>query len=218
MTLKDLEGRILLETGTLLVLDKPPGLPSTGRSLDDDDCLQHALIQRAGAMVWAAHQLDADTSGVNVFTTAKRDVAPLKEALTAPSARKQYLAIVHGTPDWDTLPVTAPIGMVDGTSLGVTDRGRDARSEFEVLDRGPEHSLVRVRITTGRTHQIRIHAAHLGHPLVGEEWYRSPPCTVHPRQALHAGRLTLEGELRLDVEAPIPDDLSLLARALGLRL
>lgn len=218
MTLHDLEGRILLESGTLLVLDKPPGLPSTGRSLDDDDCLQHALMQRAGAMVWAVHQLDADTSGVNVFTTAKRDVAPLKEALTAPSARKQYLAIVHGNPAWDSRTVTAPIGMVDGTSLGVTARGRDARSEFEVLDRGPEHSLVRVRITTGRTHQIRIHAAHLGHPLVGEEWYISPPCTLHPRQALHASRLILGGELRLDVEAPIPDDLGELARALGLRL
>ena len=217
MTLHDLEGRVLLESGTLLVLDKPPGLPSTGRSLEDDDCLQHALIQRAGAMVWAVHQLDADTSGVNVFTTEKHDVATLKDALTAPTARKEYLAIVHGSPAWDARSVTDPIGMIDKESLGVTASGRSARSEFEVLDRGPEHSLLRVRIQTGRTHQIRIHAAHLGHPLVGEEWYRSPPCTVHPRQALHAGRLILEGALHLDVTAPIPDDLRALARTLGLR-
>lgn len=217
MTPQDLEGRILLESGTLLVLDKPPGLPSTGRSLDDDDCLQHALMQRAGGMVWAVHQLDADTSGVNVFTTEKRDVATLKDALTAPTARKEYLAIVHGSPAWDARCAADPIGMVDEESLGVTARGRSARSEFEVLDRGSEHSLLRVRIQTGRTHQIRIHAAHLGHPLVGEEWYRSPPCTLHPRQALHAGRLILEGALHLDVTAPIPDDLRALARTLGLR-
>lgn len=174
-------------------------------------------MQRAGAMVWAVHQLDADTSGVNLFTTAKRDVSTLKDALTAPTARKEYLAIVHGSPAWDARCVTDPIGMIDEESLGVTPSGRSARSEFEVLDRGPEHSLLRVRIQTGRTHQIRIHAAHLGHPLVGEEWYRSPPCTVHPRQALHAGRLILEGALHLDVTAPIPDDLRALARTLGLR-
>jgi len=215
---RDLEGRILLEAGTVLVIDKPPGLPSTGRSLDDDDCLQHAVIQRAGGMVWAIHQLDADTSGVNVFTTERRHVAALKGALSAPSARKHYLAMVHGCPPWETRIVTDPIGMVDGTSLGVTAHGRSAHTEFEVLDRGPEHSLLRVRILTGRTHQIRIHAAHLGHPLVGEEWYRSPPCPAHPRQALHASRLALEGDLRLDVAAPIPDDLRELANGLGLCL
>jgi 23S rRNA-/tRNA-specific pseudouridylate synthase len=215
---RNLEGRILLEAGTLLVIDKPPGLPSTGRSLDDDDCLQHAVIQRAGGMVWAVHQLDADTSGVNVFTTERRHVAALKEAMSAPSARKHYLAMVHGRPTWETQIVTDPIGMVDGTSLGVTTKGRSAHTEIEVLDRGPEHSLLRVRILTGRTHQIRIHAAHLGHPIIGEEWYRSPPCTLHPRQALHASRLTLKDHPRLDVAAPIPDDLKRLASAIGLRL
>ena len=215
---RDLEGRILLEAGTLLVIDKPPGLPSTGRSLDDEDCLQHAVIERAGGMVWAVHQLDADTSGVNLFTTERRQVAALKGALSAPSARKHYLAMVHGRPAWETRTVTDPIGMVDGTSLGVIANGRSAHTEFEVLDRGPEHSLLGIRIRTGRTHQVRIHAAHLGHPLVGEEWYRSPQCSLHPRQALHASRLILEGQRRLDVAAPIPEDLERLASELSLRL
>ena len=218
MTPRDLESRILLEAGTLLVIDKPPGLPSTGRSLDDEDCLQHAVIERAGGMVWAVHQLDADTSGVNLFTTERRQVAALKGALSAPSARKHYLAMVHGRPAWETRTVTDPIGMVDGTSLGVIANGRSAHTEFEVLDRGPEHSLLGIRIRTGRTHQVRIHAAHLGHPLVGEEWYRSPPCSLHPRQALHASQLILKGQRCLDVAAPIPEDLERLASELSLRL
>jgi 23S rRNA-/tRNA-specific pseudouridylate synthase len=212
----ELERRILREDGDVIVVDKPSDLPTSGRSLDDDDCLQRALIVRGGGMVWAVHQLDADTSGVNLFTTQRELVEPLKRALGAPGARKLYLAIAHGSPTWDARECLEPIGAIDERSLGVTPDGRPARSRLRVLARSKGHVLFAVEIETGRTHQIRIHASHLGHPLVGEEWYRDPPCSLHPRQALHARSMRIGGPIPLDVKAPVPDDLGALMGTVGL--
>ena len=216
---EELEARILLEEGGRIAVDKPPDLPTSGRSLDDPDCLQHALIARAGGMVWAVHQLDADTSGVNLFTTERALVEPLKRAMSSADGVKEYLAIVHGAPEWNTRTCEARIGPceADGVrTLGVSPSGRHASTRFTTLTRSARHALVRARLGTGRTHQIRIHLAHLGHPLVGEEWYRRPPCEIHPRQALHAERLRLGAPFELELRAALPADLVELAGALGL--
>lgn len=213
MTAHDLDTRILSDAHGLWVVNKPPDMPTSGRSLDDDDCLQFWLMKHHGAMVWAVHQLDADTSGVNLFVTDKQLVSVYKARMGHPDCTKRYLAWVHGVPAWQTRVVEAPIGKVDARSLGVVPAGKHAHSQFTVLARGTHHARLRIDITTGRTHQIRIHAAHLGHSLVGEEWYRSPPCTEHPRQALHASELHLgDGEV---YRAPLPADLQTLADRLG---
>lgn len=215
----ELERRVLYERDGILAVDKCPDLPTSGRSLDDPDCLQWCLIERARAQdpalpfVWAVHQLDADTSGVNLFTTERALVAKLKAELADPATEKLYLALVHGAPAWRERTSEAPIGEVAPGALGVAAHGRAARSMFRVLTATAQHAALEVRITTGRTHQIRIHLADLGHPLVGEGWYRAPPCDLHPRQALHARRIALGS---LTVAAPIPDDLRALARELGL--
>ena len=93
---ESLEARILLEEGGLLAVDKPHDLPTSGRALDDPDCLQWRLMRRAGGMVWAVHQLDADTTGVNLFTTERALVEPLKRAMV----EKRYLAVMRGRPAW----------------------------------------------------------------------------------------------------------------------
>ncbi|MEZ6015811.1 MAG: RNA pseudouridine synthase [Planctomycetota bacterium] len=217
MSPNELERRILWEAGGVIAVDKPPDLPTSGRALDDPDCLQWQLLERAKArgagFVWAVHQLDADTSGVNLFTTERALVARLKRELAEPAAEKLYLAFVHGAPGWDALACEAPIGEVAPGALGVAVDGKPASSTFRVLAQGPSHAAIEARIATGRTHQIRIHLAHLGHPLVGEGWYRAPKCSLHPRQALHARRVALAS---LTVEAQVPGDLVDLARALGL--
>jgi 23S rRNA-/tRNA-specific pseudouridylate synthase len=210
-----LEERTLHREGPLWVVDKPAGLATSGRALDDPDCLQWVLMQHLGRMIWAVHQLDRDTSGVNVFVTRRSVVGRWQEALRPPQARKTYLAWVHGHLD---APVTveAPLGALDadGRRLGVHPAGRPAWSRFEPLAQGASHSLLQVEIRTGRTHQIRIHLQTLGLALVGEPWYRDPPCSAWPRHALHAWRLTVHRERPWT--APIPPDLHTLSRRLGL--
>ncbi len=211
----DLEARIIYEQDGLIVVNKPHDLPSTGRSLDDDDCLQFWLIKRHGDMVWAIHQLDADTSGVNLFTTEKALVPIYKKALEKNNSEKTYLAVVKGNPDWTTIESQSPIGKVDERSLGVIESGKTAHSKFTVLDRNEDYALLKINIFTGRTHQIRIHLAHLGYPLVGEEWYTNPPCKIHPRQALHCYQINLPMVEKTFTAELAPDLVELLS---GIRL
>jgi 23S rRNA-/tRNA-specific pseudouridylate synthase len=209
----DLDRRILWEDCGVLAVNKPPDMPTSGRNLDDDDCLQYWLMQRHGGMVWAVHQLDADTSGVNLFVTERRLVAVMKSQMAKESAQKRYLALVRGHPDWEEQALKAPIGPVDERSLGICEDGKPAHSLFTVRAKGDGATLVEARIFTGRTHQIRIHLAHLGHPVLGEEWYVRPACLAHPRQALHAWKMQLDD---LDLEVPVPQDLRKLMAEWGI--
>lgn len=220
LPLGEVEGRILFENDGLLVINKPWGIPSTGRHLEDPDSLQFALIQRHGSMIWAVHQLDADTTGINIFVKRKELVSHWKGRLASPNGRKSYLAIVHGTPEFRTLRVDRPIGVISkepSRQLGITETGQRAISEVRVLAQATDHSLLEVSIETGRTHQIRIHLGSLGHPLVGEEWYREPKCTLHPRQALHAWKVEMaDGLMPEALSCPLPQDLVRLMERLGI--
>lgn len=212
-----LEERILVEQNGVLILDKPPGWPTSGKDLEDPDCLQYALIQRHGGMVWAVHQLDADTSGVNVFVLEKRLVPVWQERLRFPVARKTYLALVHGVVPFEGRRIDLPVGPVEGGSLGVTPGGKRAVSVARVRGRGQDCTLLEVLLETGRTHQIRIHLAHLGHPLIGEDWYGGPRPREHVRQALHAWRVEFaDGSESQEVRAPLAEDLVQLGRRLGI--
>ena len=220
LSARELEHRILFERDGLIAVDKPWGLPSTGRHLQDRDCLQFALMQRHAEMVWAVHQLDADTTGINLFVRTKALVPHWQQRMRYPSGTKTYLAIVHGRAEFDERRIDAPIGVVTEQpvrQLGIRADGQRAVSEVHVLGRGDESSLLRVRIETGRTHQIRIHLSSIGHPLFGEDWYREPRCVAHQRQALHAWRLEFadEDEPRV-IECPLPDDLLRLMESLEL--
>lgn len=203
--------RVLLEREGLLVIDKPAGIPTSGRSLEDDDCVQHGLMARHGGMVWAVHQLDADTSGVNLFCTRKELVEPLKRSMED----KRYRALVRGVPDWLGVGCAGPIGAIAPGELGVVDGGRAARTTFHrrrvLRIHGVDAAEVEVQLHTGRTHQIRIHAAHLGLPLIGEEWYGPAPCQLHGRQALHAESVVLGDPFGIRVRAPWPADLAALS-------
>lgn len=203
--------RILLEWGDALFVDKPAGLPSTGRDLDDPHCAQHLLERQLGRRVWAVHQLDRATSGVLLFTTRKRRVAELQRALA--EGRKVYLALVDGVVAEDRQRVDAPMRYVRSRGRpAVVPDGKAARTEVIVRARGARASLVEARPRTGRTHQIRVHLAHLGHPIVGDALH-GPGAA--PRIGLHCWRVALEGRW---VEAPPPPDFLRLARSVGLAL
>lgn len=198
----EIEKRILHFEDGLLVFEKPYDWPTSGHTLEDDDCVQYHLIEylrnkgtiqptakHPKGMVWTVHQLDADTSGLCVFVTEKRLVKRTHDAITHPSSKKVYLALVNGHTEWHEHTETSPIGKTSENNRGVLaleDGGQTAHSEFKVLEQNEDFSLLQIRIKTGRTHQIRIHLQHLGHPLLGELWYRHEPCPLHFRQALHA--------------------------------
>lgn len=229
---------VLFDRDGILAVDKWPGTPSTGRSLDDPDCVQWHVVRWAGAFVWAVHQLDADTSGVLLFCRRRELVAPLKAAMAHTEARKVYVALVHGRPRFGAISHTGAIGPLqtqgvspdsDGPpqspTLGVTEGGKPARSTFFVEAVSPTAARIRALLGTGRTHQLRIHLAHLGHPVVGDDWYggctQGPPVHVgrpaYPsRQALHAATLRLGPPFDIEIQSPPPLDLQALGRSLGI--
>jgi len=203
-TLADLEARILLEDDGLIAVDKPAGWPSTGRTLEDPRCIQHLLMERLRRRVWAVHQLDADTTGVNLFVRRKALVAHWAERLRR--GRKLYVALCHGELEgsrWRR--IEEKIGWVESRrGRWVTPEGQRAVSDVRAMDSGEGLSLLEVAIKTGRNHQVRIHLAHAGHPLVGERRYLQPPCGRFGRHALHARRLSFaDGQT---IEAPLPAD------------
>jgi 23S rRNA-/tRNA-specific pseudouridylate synthase len=217
---EELERRILYERGGVVVVDKPPGIPTSGLQLDEPGSLQFALIERQRAMTWAVHQLDAGTSGCNVFVAHKRLVPRWQRRMRHPRGTKTYLAVVRGEVAFRDLLIDQPLGVVEEgppRQLGITPSGRPARSRVRALACANGCSLLRVQIETGRTHQIRIHLAAIGHPLLGEPWYGGGPCDRHPRQALHAWRLDFDdGEAPQSLCSPVPEDLVALLRELGL--
>jgi 23S rRNA pseudouridine1911/1915/1917 synthase len=228
---QDLPLSVLYEDDDLIVIDKPAGLvvhPAAGHA---DSTLVNALLFHVPDLSGVGgelrpgivHRLDKDTSGVMVI--AKHDDAHRK--LTAEwntdRIRKEYLALVYGTPDPPRGTVDAPIGRDprDRKRMAVVAGARRAVTDYETAERLRYVSLVRCRLRTGRTHQIRVHMKKLGHPIVGDPAYSGPQWKGIPdkraqkvlasvdHQLLHAERLTLPhprtGEM-MTFEASLHED------------
>lgn len=211
---------ILYEDADVIVIDKPAGLvvhPGAGHWTGTlvHGILAHAPEVRTNDTVrpGIVHRLDKETSGVMIV--AKHDVARefLARQLRERTAHKEYTALVHGIIPRD-LTIEAPIGRdpIHRTRMAVVRNGREATSILHVVERLPGYTLLTVDLRTGRTHQIRVHAAYIGHPIAGDRQYaprRASPRGL-TRQFLHAALLAItlpDGERRSFV-SPLPDDLS----------
>lgn len=195
---EDMPLTIIHEDEALLVVMKPPGLVVHPGAANWQGTLLNALlmhepslaaIPRAGIV----HRLDKDTSGLLVVAKTLAAQTDLVRQLAARTVKREYLAVVHGRVPRDGT-VRAPIGRHprQRTRMAVVVRGRDAVTHYEVLERFAGACLLRCRLETGRTHQIRVHLAALGHPLVGDPTYGKRASRIpFPRQALHAERLAL---------------------------
>jgi len=218
----------------LLVLNKPVGLvvhPGAGnpsRTLQNA-LLAHdpklALVPRAGIV----HRIDKDTSGLLVVARTIEAHTALVEMLREHSIRREYLALVVGrVTGGGTIDKAIGRHRTDRLKMSIRADGRDAVTHYRLAERFRNHTLLRIELETGRTHQIRVHMAHISHPLVGDPTYggrRQLTAGEDPvaraaliafkRQALHATRLSFEHPVTgksIDVEAPPPDDmLALLA-------
>jgi 23S rRNA pseudouridine1911/1915/1917 synthase len=218
---------VLYEDDHLLVVDKPAGVvvhPARGHRTGT---LAQALSGRAagGEDPWRAgivHRLDRDTSGLLVVAKSDHVHRALKTLLAARKLRREYSALVEGHPPARSGTIEAPIGRDRRHRVKVsidTDYPRQARTHFEVERLLPAAALVRVRLETGRTHQIRVHMASIGHPVCGDPLYGAGGRYGLRRQFLHAQRLSFEhpvtGE-QIDVRSALPEDLQgALERAAG---
>ncbi len=229
---------IVHEDEEILVLDKPAGLvvhPGAGHR---EGTLLNALLAHAPSLAalpraGIVHRLDKDTSGLMVVAKTERARQALIAQLAARTLTREYVAIVQGVMTAGGT-IAAPIGRAraDRKRMAVTARGKQAVSHYRVLKKYRAHTLVQVRLESGRTHQIRVHMAHVGHPVVGDPVYgtRRPPLPKgagerlvallrgFERQALHAVKLELvhpaTGEPRRWT-ASVPKDMAELMEALA---
>jgi len=187
---------IVYEDEQLLVVDKPAGLvvhPAAGNW--SGTLLNGLLAHHAGAAALPragiVHRLDKDTSGLMVVGKTLEAVTSLVREIAARRVRRQYLAIVHGELAQATMRIEAPIARDASvrTRMAVRSSGKPARTDVERLATAGGFSALRCTLHTGRTHQIRVHLAHTGHPLVADPTYGGRPALGMVRQALHAERL-----------------------------
>jgi len=227
---------ILYQDEDLIIVNKPIGLvvhPAAGHR---GGTLLNGLLHHQPSLVelprcGIVHRLDKDTSGVMVVAASDLGHTRLVAQLQCRSMHREYQAVVQGTLIAGAT-VDAPIDRhpMDRKRMGVVIGGRRAVTHYRIAGRYRAHTRLQVRLETGRTHQIRVHMAHLRHPIVGDRTYGGRPTfprgasaeligilRAFPHQALHARRLTLQhprSGATMNFQAPMPDDFAALCAAL----
>ncbi|MEM9215394.1 MAG: RluA family pseudouridine synthase [Cyanobacteria bacterium P01_F01_bin.150] len=232
---QDLPLDILYEDDHMIVVNKAAGMvvhPAPGH---DSGTLVNALlfycpqlpgigsVQRPGIV----HRLDKDTTGAMVIAKTDQAMQHLQEQIRAKTAQREYLAIVYGSPSTDNGSVDQPIGRhpVDRKKMGIVPEGkwgRHAITHWTVKERLGNYSLLHYQLETGRTHQIRVHSAHMGHPVIGDPLYTAGKSLGInlTGQALHAWRLSLDHPItgdRITYTAPLPQEFEKALNTLQLR-
>jgi len=214
---------ILYEDDDLLVVDKPAHLAVHPCAGSWDDSLGARLVNyyhKIGleADFHPVHRLDKGTSGLMVVAKHPAAQHALTAALHSGGFLREYLAVCEGCPSPAAGVVDAPLGRTDESYIRqcVRPDGKPARTHYEVAETTPRFSLLRLVLETGRTHQIRVHMAYIGHPLAGDFLYGTEDPDLITRPALHSARLELcqpfTGE-KLTFSSPLPEDMARLMRA-----
>ncbi|HEX9599619.1 MAG TPA: RluA family pseudouridine synthase [Gaiellaceae bacterium] len=219
LTPEPMDLRIAYEDEYLMVVDKPAGLvvhPASGHATGTlvQGLLEHDIAGGDAARPGIVHRLDRDTSGLMVVARSEEAHARLQDLVRKRALERHYAALVVGRPRSRSGRVEAPIGRDRRDPLRQsldTAKPREAITHFEVRELLERHTLLDVRLETGRTHQIRVHLAAIGLPVAGDNVYGRPRELGLERQFLHAGRLAFPHpftEERVDVESPLPADLT----------
>lgn len=209
---------VMFEDRDFLVIDKPAGIASHGGSGISHGAIELLRAARPNEHLELAHRLDRDTSGVLVFARSRRGLTGLQALIRDGAVTKQYLCLMTGTLKRAKFDVNAPLrksALSGGERIvRIDDEGKTALTFFRQIERYDGASLVEATLATGRTHQIRVHAAHTGHPLAGDPKYGEREANKSFRRIglkrlfLHAARFEFElGERAYSFSAPLPEDL-----------
>ncbi|WP_115125713.1 RluA family pseudouridine synthase [Synechococcus sp. GEYO] len=212
---------VLFEDEHLIVINKPAGLTVHPAPGNKDGTLVNGLLHHCPDLPGISgklrpgivHRLDKDTTGCIVIAKSQEALVRLQSQIQQRIASREYLAVVHGVPTGDSGTIVGAIGRhpVDRKKYAVVsgDNGRHACTHWNLEERLGDYSLLRFKLDTGRTHQIRVHCAHINHPVVGDPTYsrcRKLPIEL-PGQALHAFQLGLDHPIsseRMLFESPLP--------------
>jgi 23S rRNA pseudouridine955/2504/2580 synthase len=219
-SLANLSTRILFEDRNFIALDKPSGLASHGGSGIALGAIEQLRQLRPNESLELVHRLDRDTSGILLFARRRSALKAVQERIRSGQTHKRYLALLAGKLPKDKIAVDVALrkSVLRGGErmVNVDEEGKPSRSEFRVVQRFREATFVEVRIETGRTHQIRVHAQHLGCPVAGDEKYGDSDANRRLRETaglkrlfLHAAQLEFDlGELGdYSLASPLPPEL-----------
>lgn len=223
--------RILYLDRWLVALDKPAGLLSETDRFNSPSMqtLVPKLLEKRGehTRLWLVHRLDAGTSGVLLMARTPGTAAALNALFRQSDIQKTYWALCQGRMS-KPQTLSAPIARVQGTRHGVAQNGREAQTHFQTLSATAQASLVMCSPKTGRTHQIRVHLAHLGHPILGDRLYKGmgywQPKSDKQTQRIHRAMLHAQAvlfihpktNLQMRIESPVPQDFTALMQTIGL--
>jgi 23S rRNA pseudouridine1911/1915/1917 synthase len=221
---------VLLEDPHFLAVNKPPGLVVHATAGQRGPTLTQALGARypdlertfGATRLGLVHRLDKDTSGVLLVARTRAAETNLRRQFKHRRVHKVYLALVHGHPRLPKAVVDAPVGRHprQRTRMAAVSGGRPSRTLYRELERLAGCSLLEVRPESGRTHQVRVHLAAIGNPVVGDRVYGRAAQLAAARQLLHAWQLSFEhpsSGRQVTLSAPLPDDLQAILARLGSR-
>lgn len=216
---EDIPIYVVYEDDDILILNKQPGVTVHPTKGHPDHTLANGLMKYMNDTEQAfkirfVNRLDMDTSGLLIVAKNAHAQEEITKQMKANTTEKRYKAIVHGNVEEDEFTINLPIGRPDPESIArcvlpVESGGYDSITHVKVLARYGDFTMVELLLETGRTHQIRVHMSHLGHPLVGDHLYGGDENLFH-RQALHSYHLKIDHPItreRLTLNADLPDDI-----------
>ena len=216
---EDIPIDVVYEDDDILILNKQPGVTVHPTKGHPDHTLANGLMKYMNDTgqtfkIRFVNRLDMDTSGLLIVAKNAHAQEEITKQMKANTTEKRYKAIVHGNIEEDAFTIDLPIGRPDSESIArcvlPTDAGGyNSVTHVKVLERYDNHTMVELLLETGRTHQIRVHMSHIGHPLVGDKLYGGEENLFH-RQALHSYHLKINHPItkqRLALEANLPDDI-----------
>jgi len=212
---------VIYEDSYLLVINKPPGIASLPAKARDGKTMAnlvkaYLIDKKENSSIHLVTRLDRNTSGLMVFAKTSYSHSLLDQILHTDKFQKFYLAMVYGHVEPESGLIDLPIG-IDPKAFYMRNidhqTGKESRTLYETVEKYPQASLLRLKLLTGRTHQIRVHLTAIGHPIIGDDMYSKKVDPRMPRQALHCYRLNIVHPVTkelLKLEAPLPDDMVML--------